>query len=199
MKKLISLVLIIVPLIAQAQHVKVSGGVTISSLIHATQSSVEMIRDKSVGYNVSIGLDYLEHDFFMMSSELGCFRAGGYDFNASYGPDGSQVADIEIDSDNLFVNTTFRGKLPIGEVFNIYVGTGIQLDYRLNYNYHNINLENVNQHGFYIDIPFEGGMYYDIENIRLGLNYKYLLNVYHKDNPMREIHVVNFSIGYSFN
>jgi len=119
-----------------------------------------------VGYSFFVGMDYLQHKNFNLSSNIGMLRKGGQALlysNWGYGQ------GIKATLDYLSLNTTCDFQFPIEDKRTPYISFGPRVDILLNpiSEYNKINY----------GLLLGGGLKYDINNkLQLGLRADYYLN-----------------------
>ena len=74
MVALLCLVTCCVPLCAQV--IKIENGMTLSSM---TRNEYDFFTHTATGYTARVGIDWLEHRWFYLSSEVGYMATGGMD------------------------------------------------------------------------------------------------------------------------
>lgn len=171
--KLILILLFIFPTI-DAQVVKFSSGVSISSM---PSSQSEILNKYITKCYLSVGYDYFEHKYFYLSSEIAYTSLGGRGNNAYIN---LTPVDIIESWSYLHVNTTLRLKYNFNKA-HLYLGCGPKLDILMNDNkFKNIffsDLSGYHMNSLSFGGKLEVGVAYDYNQIRLGLNAAYLLNI----------------------
>ena len=151
------------------QVLKIQSGVSISNIdIQTSGSSDNLTQDNKrlVGYSFFVGMDYLQHKNFNLSSNIGMLRKGGQALlysNWGYGQ------GIKATLDYLSLNTTCDFQFPIEDKRTPYISFGPRVDILLNpiSEYNKINY----------GLLLGGGLKYDINNkLQLGLRADYYLN-----------------------
>ncbi len=99
--------------------------------------------DKNItGFDILLGLDYLDHRYFNLSTNLGFIQKGGSGsaLNASL-PDPEAYSETSIVTrlNYITVNTTFEAKLPVKDILTPFVHVGPRVDYMVSYA-QNVNL-----------------------------------------------------------
>ncbi|HCO66399.1 MAG TPA: hypothetical protein DIT04_01385 [Dysgonomonas sp.] len=170
-----------------SQVVKIKNGITFSRM---TGSSFDILNKNTTLYTGFIGLDYFEHDYFYLSSEIGYMKKGGKEYIPLSEPEIEHPIwnlanrDIKANLDYLQLNTTFRAKYPLGSI-HVFAGIGPKIDILLHskFNYENASLDELgtyNLNGNIKRISFalkpEIGFYYDISRFRIEGNLAYLIN-----------------------
>jgi len=151
------------------QVLKIQSGVSISNIdIQTSGSSDNLTQDNKrlVGYSFFVGMDYLQHKNFNLSSSIGMLRKGGQALlysNWGYGQ------GIKATLDYLSLNTTCDFQFPIEDKITPYISFGPRVDVLLNpiSEYNKINY----------GLLLGGGLKYDInKKLQLGLRADYYLN-----------------------
>lgn len=111
-----------------AQVLKIENGISLASLTN----NVDGMYDKWIyPYQISIGLDYMDHDWYALTSNIGYIRKGG-GWEAHYIKEGSQAqTDFFYKLDYLTLNTTFRLKALTSDKYILYAGAGPRIDFLL--------------------------------------------------------------------
>lgn len=175
MKKYIYLFfLLLVAVTTNAQVIKFSNGVSLSSM---PSSQSDMLSRYIAKYYVSVGYDYFEHKHFYLSSEIGYTSLGSRGNNTFI-----NLTPVKISEswNYLHINTTFRLKYSLNKT-HFYVGCGPKLDILTSSNkFKNVffsNLVGYQMNNLSFGGKLEVGGAYDYKKIRLGLNASYLLNI----------------------
>lgn len=197
MKKMIMAVLYLVgwcmPL--GAQVIKMENGVTLASM---TRNEYDFFTHTATGYTGRLGIDWLEHRWFYLSSEVGYMATGGMDhidIMAEHGIE-ENVIDWHYRRDNLHFNTTFRFKLAYHD-FHAYLGVGPKVDIPLG---SSLN-EELFDKSVMFGIKTEIGCAYDFSHLRLGINLAYLPDLTKQAVPVLQqarnnIFSIGISVGY---
>ena len=197
MKKMIMAVLCLVgwcmPL--GAQVIKMENGVTLASM---TRSKYDFFTHTATGYTGRLGIDWLEHRWFYLSSEVGYMATGGMDhidIMAEHGIEENAI-DWHYRRDNLHFNTTFRFKLAYHD-FHAYLGVGPKVDIPLG---SSLN-EELFDKSVMFGIKTEVGCAYDFSHLRLGINLAYLPDLTKQAVPVLQqarnnIFSIGISVGY---
>ncbi len=165
---LVSIALLIAG-VSFGQVLKIQSGVSISNIdIQTSGNSDNLTQDNKrlVGYSFFVGMDYLQHKNFNLSSNIGMLRKGGQALlysNWGYGQ------GIKATLDYLSLNTTCDFQFPIDDKITPYISFGPRVDVLLN----SISEYNKINYGLLLG----GGLKYDISNkLQLGLRVDYYLN-----------------------
>ena len=166
--QLLSIALLI-SVLSFGQILKIQSGVSISNIdIQTSGSSDNLTQDNKrlVGYSFFVGMDYLQHKNFNLSSNIGMLRKGGQALlysNWGYGQ------GISASLDYLSLNTTCDFQIPIEDKVMPFISFGPRVDLLLN----PISEYNKFNYGLLLGC----GLKYDINNkLQLGLRADYYLN-----------------------
>jgi len=160
---------LLVAVLSFGQAIKIQSGVSISNIdIQTSGTSDNLTQDSKrlVGYSFFVGMDYLQHRNFNMSSNIGMLRKGGQALlysNWGYGQ------GIKATLDYLSLNTTCDFQFPIEDKITPFISFGPRVDVLLN----PIGEYNKLNYGLLLG----GGLKYDLSNkLQLGLRADYYLN-----------------------
>ena len=160
---------LLITVLSLGQVIKIQSGISISNLDMQTNgNSTNLTQDNKrlVGYSFFVGMDYLQHKNFNLSSNIGMLRKGGESMfytNWGYGQ------GIKATLDYLSLNTTCDFQFPIEDKITPFISFGPRVDLLLN----PINEYNKLNYGLLLG----GGLKYDISNkLQLGLRADYYLN-----------------------
>jgi opacity protein-like surface antigen len=160
---------LLVAVLSFGQAIKIQSGVSISNIdIQTSGTSDNLTQDSKrlVGYSFFVGMDYLRHKNFNLSSNIGMLRKGGQALlysNWGYGQ------GIKATLDYLSLNTTCDFQFPIEDKITPFVSFGPRVDVLLN----PIGEYNKLNYGLLLG----GGLKYDLSNeLQLGLRADYYLN-----------------------
>jgi len=165
---LLSIALLIAGL-SFGQTLKIQSGVSISTIdMQTSGSSTNLTKENKrlVAYSFFVGMDYLQHKNFNLSSNIGVLRKGGQSMlytNWGYGE------GISASLDYLSLNTTCDFQFPIEDKITPFISFGPRVDVLLNpiSEYNSLNY----------GLLFGGGLKYDInKKLQLGLRADYYLN-----------------------
>ncbi|MBP1617451.1 MAG: hypothetical protein H6Q14_1278 [Bacteroidetes bacterium] len=169
MKLKLLLLFALFPIFSYAQYLKFSTGPSFSSMKKNDNSALQKNR---TGVNFQVGLDYFEHRFYSISSELGYIQTGGKDNILLVGDDDSRK-DISLKLSNIHMNSTFRFKIDTKNKLNLFIGCGPKLDYQFSPKYDS----NINEISYYefpknkllFGLKMEAGVQYELKNSKLGI------------------------------
>ena len=182
-----------------AQVIKLENGVSLSSMTGSDE--IKLFPYTAAGYTGRIGIEWLEHRWFYLSSEVGYMATGGKDHILITADSGFEEGyqSVFLRRDNIHINTTFRVKLAY-YAFHTYLGIGPKLDIPVNI-YSGYEEKNTLSRKVMAGIKTEIGCAYDFSHCRLGLNIAYLPDItkqssYLGQNLRNNIWTVGFSVGY---
>lgn len=175
-----------------AQVFKIENGISISSLKNL---------DRTTNYQVSIGLDYLDRDWYELSSEVGYIRKGSKIKHHIYMDESISIPDIiklDLDPHYVTINTTFRLKAK-RERETYYAGVGPRVDFKINdpdihvpVNEYLPKTETV-----LYGLKCEAGFKYSFSSIDLGINVAYLPSFNKLIDGLRDrTFTLGLSVGY---
>jgi hypothetical protein len=167
--QLLSIALLI-SVLSFGQTLKIQSGVSISTIDMQTSGSTTGLTKENkrlVAYSFFVGMDYLQHKNFNLSSNIGMLRKGGQSMfytNWGYGQ------GIKATLDYLSLNTTFDFQLPIEDKVIPFISFGPRVDVLLN----PISEYNSFNYGLLLG----GGLKYPLsDKLQLGLRADYYLNL----------------------
>ena len=105
-----------------AQYLKIDNGIILGSF--SNEDDLAILDSRVVNYIGSVGLDYLEKEWFSLSSQIGYVRIGGEQEIDNATP---EIGEIKEQKNYVHFNTTFRSRLDMEEV-SFFVGIGPTLD-----------------------------------------------------------------------
>ena len=166
--------------ILNAQNLKINSGLSLSSL-NFKIGEFNFYDSRIKSFYPSLGIDYFEHKYFSISSEIGLIEKGGKESNillTSVGGETQQHIDLFEKWNFLHFNTTFRINYPFNN-FHLYAGFGPKFDILLGSNsFDNISFENfrINRYsfGFKPEIGFNSIL---TNKISMGFNLSYLIDI----------------------
>jgi hypothetical protein len=130
-----------------------------------------------LGYSFSTGIEYFEHKFFSLSSDLFFFQSGGKyskdELNAQY----VSSSDHEIAANDLSLGSSFNFN-PLNKKLKLQFSLGPRIDYLINggkiplYNKWDLNRNGYKKTNFGITTGI--GFYYNLHNFVTGINFQYL-------------------------
>lgn len=179
--------------VCSSQVLKIKNGITFSKM---SGDPVDILNKQVTLYTGFIGLDYWEHDYFYLSSEIGYLRKGGKEYISLPGLDEENPffplsnRYLKANIDYLQLNTTFRVKYLFDNV-NLFAGLGPKIDILLRnkMNYENGPIDyfgtynlNGNIRPISLGLKPEIGFYFDINRIRIEGNLVYYINFGRLDN-----------------
>ena len=182
-----------------SQIIKIENGLSYSSM---DSKKFSMLGENITNYSFLAGCDYFDHKFYYISSEIGFIQIGGKETKVP--TSNNALIDLQDTWQYIHLNTTLRLKYQYKES-HVFVGIGPKLDVLVSSNKFTdaIYAGGYEMNKFAAGCKGEIGIAQDINKIRLGLNYSYLLNfggvgksIY--NNVSNKTSTVMFSIGYRF-
>lgn len=172
----------------QGQVVKIENGISFSRL-----KSGPVNWGTLKHYQVAVGIDYLDHSWFNLSSNVGYFRKGSGEKISIYNEGGdAPIGYLTLHADYLTFNTTFqvKKKFTQGEV---YIGAGPRLDVKVKDDELTDDFETL-----IAGLKCEAGVnYYLTQKVRVGLNAAWLPNFNKVQGDYKErLFTAGVSIGY---
>lgn len=173
-----------------------------------------MFNKNVIGFDASLGIEYLNFKYFNLSSGLGFTQKGGKDslmVTGAQGENGS-MAEFKIRLNYLTLNTVVELKVPIRDFITPYVLIGPRLDYLISYKEGANSIKQFDEIGkvnkFIYGIITGAGINFKIKKIQLGIVFDYYFNInklvdYTSDkgvsNKISDItYTLNFLVGYRF-
>ena len=207
MKRIALLVVIaLAALSLSAQVVKLDVGTTFSSMQDDTPT--HNFTKTLVGNSLTLGVDWLENNWYYLSSEVGYITTGGIDRIDIVEGTGLPIEEIDwrMQRHNIHVNTTFRAKLG-SKKFHAYLGVGPKLDIPVKTTM-NQGLDDVDNVSFIknevmFGLKAEVGVAYNFNDVRVGLNFAYLPDLTRQASFLNQttrnnIFKLGISVGYIF-
>lgn len=179
---------------AFSQVIKFNNGLLVTK---TTNKKGNFMGENITTYTVSLGIDYFEHDYYYLSSEVGYIKLGTKGNNTYTDNKHTPVSETW---DNLQFNTTFRVRYPIKTLF-VYLGGGPKIDLLLgNQKFNPKFLQGIpGLNRANMGVKTEIGVAYDIKKIRIGLNYSYNFNFKSVAKGLYNYHhMLALSVGYHF-
>ena len=199
-------------ILLKGQTIKVQGGVSISELdylIKGNFPSVSIYDEKLISYSLFAGLDYLDKQYFNLSSNIGMIRKGGKDeflITDEYGQSTGLTSIEKPTLDYLSMNTLFELKYRIKDAVAPFISIGPRFDYLVKSNEHFEDLKDLDElKSISLGLLLGGGVKYDIQNLQFGLRADYYLNFvkvadWNTEFTSRIVNVstlaINLMIGY---
>ena len=196
---------------ANGQIIQVQGGTSISKLDWNLDGFYsDLFSETLIGYSVFTGIDYLDKQYFNLSSNMGVVRKGGKDKIKYADQSGLPVQTLteKATLDYLSINTTIDFKYRIKETIFPFISFGPRFDYLLNSGKHFDALKKSDiLKNTSIGLILGGGLKYNISNLQFGLRADYYLDFTKVANWTTEnsenvgkisvnTFTINLSIGY---
>ncbi|MBO7317294.1 MAG: hypothetical protein J6U43_01040 [Bacteroidales bacterium] len=185
-----------------AQVVKLDVGTTFSSMQDDTP--MHNFSKTLVGNSLTLGVDWLENNWYYLSSELGYMTTGGIDRIDIVEGTGLPIEEIDwrLQRHNIHFNTTFRAKLG-GKKFHAYLGIGPKLDIPVKTTMNHFLDEDASfiKNEVMFGIKAEVGVAYNFNDVRVGLNFAYLPDLtrqasYLNQTTRNNLFKLAISVGY---
>ncbi len=163
--------LICLSVVGKAQVIKIENGIAISDLVIKNSSN-----DWIYPYQLSLGLDYMDRDWYALSSQIGFLRKGTDGIINSPVEYGGVGTEHQLQLDYLTMNTTFRVKTPLVNNFWVYAGCGPRIDIFLKGRMKPKvpDFEVKGMHKLIAGLKVEAGFYGQFDRMQVGLNFGYL-------------------------
>ena len=180
-----------------AQTIKIENGVTCSSM---RTNTIDILNRNILDYSLFVGCDYLDHEHYYLSSEIGYTTKGGKE-TAEIFIDGP--IDIQDTWQYLHLNTTFRYKYNVN-VSHLFVGIGPKVDVLIGSTEFPdvIYKDYFEMNRFSFGCIAEMGVAQDVGKLRFGVNYSYFINFGSVGQSQyckvyNNTHLLRLSIGYT--
>ncbi len=171
-----------IAILANGQTLKIQGGTSISKLDWQLEGIIlaPLYTEALIGYSIFAGLDYLENQYYNLSTSVGMIRRGGRGEFAQVNPHGEFTGQIITDKstlDYLSINTMIDLKYRIKEMVSPFISFGPRLDYLVNSSWHFDDLKEIDglKRASY-GLILGGGLKYDISDFQFGLRADYYLD-----------------------
>ena len=164
-----------IAIFANGQIVKIQGGTSISKLDWDVKGSDwVMFNEALIGYSIFAGIDYIDKQYFNLSSNIGMVRKGGT--NEIQFMNSKQILKAEQTLDYLSINTMIEFKYRIKKTISPFISFGPRFDYLL----HNGKFDTfeglINLKSTSVGLILGGGLKYDISSFQFGLRADYYLD-----------------------
>ncbi len=188
-----------------AQVVKLDVGTTFSSMQDDTPT--HNFTKTLIGNSLTLGVDWLENNWYYLSSEVGYMTTGGIDRIDIIEGTGLPIEEVDwrMQRHNIHFNTTFRAKLGVKN-FHAYLGIGPKLDIpvktTMNQFFEDDNTSFIKNEVMF-GIKAEAGVAYNFNDVRVGLNFAYLPDLTRQTSFLNQttrnnIFKLGISVGYIF-
>lgn len=180
MKKIVFFIIgILFVVYANGQKIKIQGGASISKLdwnLIGTNSN-SFYEESLIAYSFFVGLDYLENQYFNLSSNIGTIQKGGKGEIPLSDQNGDLTGQTIIEKPSLdyfSINTMIELKYRIKETVTPFISFGPRFDYLYSSSKHFDVLEEKKElKNTSYGLILGGGMKYDISNFQFGLRADY--------------------------
>lgn len=204
-RKALLLISIITSIALSAQVVKLDVGTTFSSMQDDTPT--HNFTKNLVGNSLTLGVDWLENNWYYLSSEVGYMTTGGIDRIDIMEGTGLPIEEIDwrLQRHNIHFNTTFRAKLGTKK-FHAYLGVGPKLDIpvatTMNQYFDDDDASFIKNEVMF-GIKTEVGVAYNFNDVRVGLNFAYLPDLTRQTSFLNQttrnnIFKLGITVGYIF-
>lgn len=160
-----------------AQTFVVEAGITRSKLSNMETLNQKLFDEPITGYAFSIGIDYLNHKAFSLTSHIGVMRRGGgekIDITDDLGnPTGSNTQKYTFDY--LSTNTVFNLKFPLNNGLTPYLSIGPRIDYFIHQG-HTIWFSEIVPKKVIFGADTGVGIVYSFKKYTIGLQGQYMHN-----------------------
>lgn len=196
-KNILSALLLLVCSTVFSQTIKIENGLSFSSM---DSKEFHILSENVTNYSFLAGCDYFEHKFYYISSEIGYLQIGGKETNDPAA--NNTLINIQDIWQYIHLNTTIRFKYQTGNS-QLFVGVGPKLEVLVSSNKFT---DVIYSNGYEMNKLSPGGkgeigIVQNINRIRVGLNYSYLVNFWNVGKSLYHSVYSNtsclmFSIGY---
>ena len=168
--------------LTNGQTLKIQGGTSISKLDWQLKGmNIDPFYNETlIGYSIFAGLDYLDKQYYNLSTNIGMIRKGGKDeivLTDQYGELTGQTITEKPTLDYLSINTMIDLKYRIKETVTPFISFGPRFDYLVSSSKHFDSLEEIDElKSTSIGLILGGGLKYDISNLQFGLRADYYLD-----------------------
>ncbi len=182
----------------EAQVIKIENGINISTMKLKGGASLETMSS----YQVALGIDYLDHSWFNLSSNVGYMKKGSDEKIGLYhAGEGIPYSSLSLNAHYITLNTTFQLKKELSAV-DLFVGVGPRIDFKIkDSKFSETDLSDNKFNDIIYGLKCETGFnYYLNEDVRLGLNIAYLPSFKKLLNKYREqVFSIGLTVGYILN
>ncbi len=206
MKRIILLAATIVTSLAlSAQVLKLDVGTSFAYMQDDTP--MHNFSKTLIGNSLTLGVDWMEKNWFYLSSEIGYLTSGGVDRIDIMEGSGLPLDEIDwrLQRHNIHLNTTFRAKWGYKK-FHAYLGVGPKMDIPVEVTTDQYSDEDdisFLKHEVMFGLKAEVGVAYTFNDVRVGLNAAYLPDLtrqtsYLNQTTRNDIFKLSVSVGYIF-
>ncbi len=155
-----------------AQYIKLDNGFTVSSFNN--NDDLPFLEDRVVNYSFLIGIDYMEKNWFYLSSQVGYMRLSGEETNPLLQGEFSNFTE---NKNFIHFNTTFRGYIR-SSGFKIIAGLGPYINVLADSDDFDSSLyEGYDYQDIHTGAISEFGLTHDLDKLRFGLIGRYILGL----------------------
>ncbi len=169
-------------ILTNGQTLKIQGGTSISKLDWQLKGiNIDPFYNETlIGYSIFAGLDYLDKQYYNLSTNIGVIRKGGKDEIALTDQNGELTGQTITEKptlDYLSINTMIDFKYSIKETVTPFISFGPRIDYLMSSSKHFDSLKDIDElKSTSIGLILGGGLKYDISNLQFGLRADYYLD-----------------------
>ncbi|HBZ67986.1 MAG TPA: hypothetical protein DEO70_14220 [Bacteroidales bacterium] len=173
---------LIIAILSNGQTIKIQGGTSVSKLDWQMKGMItnSFYNETMIGYSIFAGVDYLDKQYYNLSTNIGMIRKGGKGEIAlvdQYGELTGQTITEKPTLDYLSINTMIELKYRIKETVTPFISFGPRFDYLVSHSSHLYSLEDIDElKSISVGLIFGGGLKYDISNLQFGLRADYYLD-----------------------
>ncbi|MBE0637890.1 MAG: hypothetical protein IH598_05170 [Bacteroidales bacterium] len=168
--------------LSNGQTIRFQGGTSFSKL----DWELKEINDDSffneilIGYSFFTGLDYMDKQYYNLSSNIGMIRKGGKGEVELTNINGDLIGETVTEKptlDYFSINTTFNLKYRIKEAVSPFISFGPRLDYLVSSSKIFDDLKDIDELNYLaIGMILGGGLKYDYSNLQFGFRADYYVD-----------------------
>jgi len=204
---------LLLSLFSFGQTLQVQGGISVSNLDWRYEGveGVSIYNKNLIATSFFAGVNYLDKQYFNLSSNIGFIRKGGKDEFPITDVNGDFTNETEIEKptlDYLSINTLFEAKYTIKDKLTPFVSFGPRFDYLVSSSRHFDGLQDLNGlNNTAFGLLLGGGVKYHLSAFQIGLRADYYLSFnnvgdWSVSNPSvkgevkSNAYTVNLTLGY---
>lgn len=171
-----------IAVLSSAQTIKLQGGTSFSKLDWELKgTNVDpFFSETFIGYSFFAGLDYLDKQYYNLSSNMGMIRKGGKGEVELTDINGDLIGETVTEKptlDYFSINTTFDLKYRIKEAVSPFISIGPRLDYLVSSSKIFDDLKDIDElNHLAIGMILGGGLKYDYSSLQFGLRADYYVD-----------------------
>jgi len=189
----------------KSQVLKIENGIAFANQVMKVSGGGKYTGETIHPYQVSAGIEYMNKDWYYLSSSIGYLRKGEGGILDSP-ENGTPYQKLTVVHDYITANTTFRAYKSTTSGFEFYAGAGPRLDYILKSKFEGKHLEESIElskgRKVIVGLKGEVGINYRFGKMLTGLNFSYLPSFMkqHKDLNIRDrTFTLGLVLGYVIN